>query len=55
MNAELRAVVQSKEFGDKLVPQGIEPAPYSLRDYVAFINAERERASGTTFHSSHST
>jgi tripartite-type tricarboxylate transporter receptor subunit TctC len=43
MNAELTAVVKSKDFQDKLVPQGIEPAPYSLSGYVAFINAERER------------
>ena len=43
MNAELLAVVKSKDFSDKLVPQGIEPAPYSLSGYVAFINAERER------------
>ena len=43
MNAELLAVVKSKEFADKLVPQGIEPAPYSLTAYMAFINAERER------------
>jgi hypothetical protein len=25
------------------VPSGIEPAPYSLAGYVAFITAERER------------
>ena len=43
MNAELLAVVKSKEFHDKLVPQGIEPAPYSLPAYIAFINAERDR------------
>jgi len=43
MNAELLAVVKGKEFQDKLVPQGIEPAPYSLSGYVAFINAERDR------------
>jgi tripartite-type tricarboxylate transporter receptor subunit TctC len=43
MNAELLAVVKSKEFRDKLVAQGIEPAPYSLPAYVAFINAERDR------------
>ena len=43
MNAELLAVVKSKDFQEKLVPQGIEPAPYSLSGYVAFINAERER------------
>ena len=43
MNAELLAVVKSKDFQDKLVPQGIEPAPYSLSGYLAFINAERDR------------
>jgi tripartite-type tricarboxylate transporter receptor subunit TctC len=43
MNAELLATVKSKEFADRLVPQGIEPAPYSLPAYVAFINAERDR------------
>lgn len=43
MSAELLAVVKSKDFQDKLVPQGIEPAPYSLAGYLAFINAERER------------
>ncbi|HET9578128.1 MAG TPA: tripartite tricarboxylate transporter substrate binding protein [Usitatibacter sp.] len=43
MNAELLAVVKSKEFADKLVPSGIEPAPYTLPAYVAFINAERDR------------
>ena len=43
MNAELLAVVKSRDFQEKLVPQGIEPAPYSLSGYVAFINAERER------------
>ena len=43
MNAELLAVVKSKDFADKLVPQGIEPAPYTLAAYVAFITAERER------------
>jgi tripartite-type tricarboxylate transporter receptor subunit TctC len=43
MNAELLAVVKSKDFHDKLVPQGIEPAPYSMPAYVAFINAERDR------------
>lgn len=43
MSAELLAVVKSKEFQDKLVPQGIEPAPYSLAGYHAFINAERDR------------
>ena len=43
MNAELLAVVKGKEFHDKLVPQGIEPAPYTLSGYLAFITAERER------------
>ena len=43
MNAELLAVVKSKEFQEKLIPQGIEPAPYTLAAYVAFINAERDR------------
>jgi tripartite-type tricarboxylate transporter receptor subunit TctC len=43
MNAELLAVVKSKEFADKMVPSGIEPAPYGLQDYVKFIASERER------------
>jgi tripartite-type tricarboxylate transporter receptor subunit TctC len=43
MNAELLAVVKSKEFQDKMIPQGIEPAPYTLPAYTAFLNAERER------------
>ncbi|MGZ5103778.1 MAG: Bug family tripartite tricarboxylate transporter substrate binding protein, partial [Usitatibacter sp.] len=43
MNAELLAVVKSKEFQEKLIPQGIEPAPYSLSAYNAFLSAERER------------
>jgi len=43
MSRELLAVVKSKDFQDKLIPQGIEPAPYSVPAYVAFINAERER------------
>jgi tripartite-type tricarboxylate transporter receptor subunit TctC len=45
MNAELLAVVRSKDFADKLIPSGIEPAPYTLPAYVAFINAERDRLS----------
>jgi tripartite-type tricarboxylate transporter receptor subunit TctC len=45
MNAELLAVVKSKEFADKLVPSGIEPAPYTLSGFIAFINAERDRLS----------
>jgi tripartite-type tricarboxylate transporter receptor subunit TctC len=43
MTAELLAVVKSKDFQDKLIPQGIEPAPYSLSAYSAFLNAERDR------------
>ncbi len=43
MNNELTAVVKGKDFQEKLVPQGIEPAPYSLSGYIAFINAERAR------------
>jgi tripartite-type tricarboxylate transporter receptor subunit TctC len=43
MAAELLAVVKGKEFSDKLVPQGIEPAPLTKAGYVAFLTAERER------------
>jgi tripartite-type tricarboxylate transporter receptor subunit TctC len=43
MNQELLAAVKSKDFQDRLIPQGIEPAPYSLSAYNAFLNAERER------------
>jgi tripartite-type tricarboxylate transporter receptor subunit TctC len=43
MNAELLAVVKSKDFQDKLIPQGIEPAPLTLAGYTAFLTAERER------------
>jgi tripartite-type tricarboxylate transporter receptor subunit TctC len=43
MNTELLAVVKSKEFADKMIPQGIEPAPYTLPAYTAFLNAERDR------------
>jgi len=43
MSAEIYAVVKSKDFADKLVPKGIEPAPYTLKEYIAFIANERER------------
>ena len=43
MSADLLAVVKSKEFQEKLIPQGIEPAPYTLAAYLVFISAERER------------
>ena len=43
MNAELLAVVKSKEFHDKMVPQGIEPAPLDLAGYRSFIKHEHDR------------
>jgi len=43
MSEELIAVVKSKDFQDRMIPQGIEPAPYSLSAYNAFLNAERDR------------
>jgi tripartite-type tricarboxylate transporter receptor subunit TctC len=43
MSAELLATVKSREFADKLVPTGIEPAPLTLDGYVAFLKSERER------------
>ena len=43
MASELQATVKSKEFADKLVPSGIEPAPLSLPDFTRFMHDERER------------
>jgi len=43
MSAELQAAMKSKEIADKLVPQGIEPAPGTQPQFVAFITGERER------------
>jgi tripartite-type tricarboxylate transporter receptor subunit TctC len=43
MNAELLAVVKSPEFAEKMVPQGIEPAPFTLPEFVKFVAGERER------------
>ena len=43
MAAELLAAVKSNEFADKLVPQGIEPAPLTKAGYTAFLTAERDR------------
>ena len=43
MNAEVLATVKSREFQEKLVPSGIEPAPFTLAQYVEFIRNERER------------
>ena len=45
MNSTLLDAVKSKEFADKLQPSGIEPAPYTLSGYIAFMTAERERLS----------
>jgi len=43
MNAELLAVVRSPEFAEKMVPSGIEPAPFTLPEFVKFVGTERER------------
>ncbi|HQR11564.1 MAG TPA: tripartite tricarboxylate transporter substrate binding protein [Casimicrobiaceae bacterium] len=43
MSRELEAAVRSAEFRDKMVPSGIEPEPGSTANFVAFINAERDR------------
>jgi len=43
MSAELMAAVKSKEFADAMVPQGIEPVPYTLAEFVKFTTSERER------------
>nr|AUN35531.1 tricarboxylate transport protein TctC [uncultured bacterium] len=43
MAADLLETVKSKEFADKLVPSGIEPAPLSFADYTKFIHDERAR------------
>ena len=43
MNAAILDTVKSADFRDKLIPQGIEPAPLTLAGYNAFMNAERER------------
>ena len=43
MNAELLAVVKGREFHEKLVPSGIEPAPYTYAEFVTWYTAERER------------
>jgi tripartite-type tricarboxylate transporter receptor subunit TctC len=43
MSKELEAAVRSADFRDKMLPSGIEPEPGSTTDFVAFINAERER------------
>jgi len=43
MNAALLATVKSKEFHDTMVPQGIEPAPFTLAQYREFMKHERDR------------
>jgi len=43
MNAALLATVKSKEFHDTMVPQGIEPAPFTLAQYRDFMKHERDR------------
>jgi len=43
MNAALLEVVKSKDFHDKMVPQGIEPAPFDLTAYRGFIKQEQDR------------
>jgi len=43
MNAALLEVVKSKDFHDKMVPQGIEPAPFDLAGYRGFIKHEQDR------------
>ena len=43
MSKELEAGVRSADFRDKMVPSGIEPEPGTTANFVAFINAERDR------------
>jgi tripartite-type tricarboxylate transporter receptor subunit TctC len=43
MSAALLAVVKSPEFAEKMVPQGIEPAPFTLPEFVKFMSGERDR------------
>ena len=45
VNAELQAVLKTKETIDRLVPSGIEPAGGSIADFAKFIGAERARLS----------
>jgi len=43
MNVELQTAVRSAEVHEKLTPTGIEIAPGSVSDFVAFISSERQR------------
>jgi len=43
MSAELQAAMKSPEVREKLVPQGIEPMPTSLPEFVKWYQDERER------------
>jgi tripartite-type tricarboxylate transporter receptor subunit TctC len=43
MNVELQTAVRSAEVHEKLTPTGIEIAPGSVSDSVAFISSERQR------------
>jgi tripartite-type tricarboxylate transporter receptor subunit TctC len=43
MSNELRAVVMSPQFREAMVPSGVEPVPYTLAEFTAFIGRERER------------
>jgi tripartite-type tricarboxylate transporter receptor subunit TctC len=43
MSRELEVAVRSPEFRDKMVPSGIEPEPGTTANFIAFIDAERDR------------
>ncbi len=43
MNAALNAGVQTKDFRDRLIPQGIEPGGGSVQSFQQFIERERTR------------
>jgi tripartite-type tricarboxylate transporter receptor subunit TctC len=43
MSNELRAVVSGQQFRDTMVPSGVEPVPYTLSEFTAFIGRERDR------------
>ncbi len=43
LNDALQAALNSKEMRDQLVPNGIEPAPGTTAQFVAFVNGEKTR------------